>query len=97
MSFMRTSTTVVDARAYSFASGETSEEIEIGTSPSTCSASARRRCSCCGLTYALMRQIATPWTSQRFTTSSCARAWSSSSGVSTEPSASRRSAMPRRR
>ena len=35
MSFMNTSTTVVDARAYSFASGETSDEIEIGTSPST--------------------------------------------------------------
>ena len=31
------STTVVEARAYSLASGETSEEIEIGTSPSTSS------------------------------------------------------------
>ena len=32
MSFMRTSTTVVDARAYSFASGEVSDEIETAIS-----------------------------------------------------------------
>jgi hypothetical protein len=44
-----------------------------------------------------MRQIATPSISQRLSTASWARAWSSSSAVSTEPSASRRSAMPRRR
>ena len=51
MSFMRTSTTVVEARAYSLASGEISEEIEIATSsPSTSRASSRSRSSCAGLT-----------------------------------------------
>ncbi len=37
ISFMKTSITVVDARAYSFASGEVSDEIETATSPSTSS------------------------------------------------------------
>ena len=74
MPFMNTSTTVVDARAYSLASGDVSDEIETGMSPSTSRTSSRRRSSCSGLTYELSRQIATPSTSQRSRTASCSLA-----------------------
>ena len=51
MSFMKTSTTVVDARAYSFASGDVSDEIETATSsPSDSWTSSRSRRSCTGST-----------------------------------------------
>ena len=97
ISFMKTSITVVDARAYSIASGETAEEIEHGRSPSASRASSSSRCSCRGLTYELSRQIARPSMSQRLKRSNSARACSSSSSISTSPAAVIRSATPRRR
>ena len=50
MIFMKVSTTVVDAREYSFASGDTSLEIEQATSPSSSWTSSRRRSSWARLT-----------------------------------------------
>jgi hypothetical protein len=76
----------VEKRSYSRYCGSTSEETERKASGNSSRTISATRASCSGLRNENRKQTATASTRASFNRRTCSRAFSSSSGTSTEPS-----------